>query len=125
MEETQYVRAFYKTGVYIAELLDKQEENGRVLVKVVAVLKHPMQGDLHNPKMVNVAYFHQRKALAEFEKTWVPLSSIKTYTEPIPQYKLSLQKAVEAQMVALQEEGSEWAQECIEKLKECKREYGL
>jgi kinase-associated protein B len=125
MGTINYVRAFYKTGVYVAELLDKQEEHGRALVKVIAVLKHPTQGDLHNPKMTDVAFFHQRKALAEFEKTWVPLSSLKQYTEQVLNYKVSLQKALEEQMAALQEENSEWAQTCIEKLNECKQDYGL
>lgn len=120
-----YVRAMYKTGVYVAELLERQEENQRALVKVVAVLKHPTQGDLHNPKMTDVPLFHQRKALAEYEKTWVPLSSLKPYDDHVTPYQTSLQIALENQMKELEEENTEWSRACLEKLQECQSEYGF
>ncbi|GAE24996.1 lipoprotein [Halalkalibacter wakoensis JCM 9140] len=119
------VRAFYKTGAYIADLMEKQEENGRALVKIRAVIKHPLQGDLHNPKMTNVPLFHQRKALAEFEKTWVPLSSLKPYEGEIPEYKQSLDEALQKEISKLTDDESEWAQLSLEKLLECQKEYGL
>ncbi|KHF40266.1 kinase-associated lipoprotein B [Halalkalibacter okhensis] len=119
------VRAFYKTGAYIAELIERQEENGRALVKIRAVVKHPTQGDLHNPKMTNVPLFHQRKALAEFEKTWVPLSSLKGYEGDVPNYRESLIHALDEQMTKLEKEPSEWAQLSLKKLQECKKEYGI
>ncbi len=125
MAEHTYVRAVYKTGVYVAELIERQEENQRALVKVAAVLKHPTQGDLHNPKMTNVAFFHQRKALAEFEKTWVPLSSLKPFEDQVPAYKASLQGAIEKQIEQLEEDKTEWSRACLEKLKECQNEYGF
>ncbi|MCL7745988.1 kinase-associated lipoprotein B [Halalkalibacter alkaliphilus] len=125
MAGVEYVRAFYKTGVYIAELIERQEENGRALVKVKAVIKHPTQGDLHNPKMTDVPLFHQRKALAEFEKTWVPLSSLKAYEGEVPSYKDSLQQALHDEISKLEDVETEWAQLSLEKLEECKKEYGL
>ncbi|TWI58941.1 kinase-associated lipoprotein B [Halalkalibacter nanhaiisediminis] len=125
MKNETYVRAFYKTGVYVAELIEMQEENQRALVKVLAVLRHPTQGDLHNPKMTNVPFFHQRKALAQFEKTWVPLSSLKSYDEQVPDYKTSLKKALEKQISELESQDTDWSRACLEKLKECQNEYGL
>lgn len=121
----EFVRAFYKTGVYIGELVDRQENMQRALVKVLAVLKHPTQGDLHNPKMVDVPLFHQRKALAQFEKTWVPLSQLKSYDGDVPDYKSSLLQAVHVQQKSLEDDDSDWAKVCLDKLEECKKEYGL
>ncbi|MDT8859934.1 kinase-associated lipoprotein B [Alkalihalobacillus sp. MEB130] len=122
---SELVRAFYKTGAYIAELIEKQEENGRALVKVKAVVKHPIQGDLHHPKMTDVPLFHQRKALAEFEKTWVPLSSLKAYEGTVPSYQDSLFEALEEEIRKVQLEDSEWASLSLTKLQECKKEYGF
>ncbi|MCM3761299.1 kinase-associated lipoprotein B [Alkalihalobacillus oceani] len=122
--ERHYVRAVYKTGVYLAELLEEQPDHQRALVKVAAVLKHPMQGDLHQPKEADVPLFHQRKALAEFEKTWVPLSSMKPYEGEIPSYQESLKAAFEKELANCQQLDSEWARKCEEKLKECAKEYG-
>ncbi len=125
MAECSYVRAVCKTGVYIAELLDIQEEQNRALVKIVAVLKHPTQGDLHNPRNADVPYFHQRKALSEFEKAWAPLSSIKKYEGDIPPYKESLRIALQKEIEKMEEDQSEWATACLVKLRDCQNEYGL
>ncbi|MBP3950661.1 sporulation phosphorelay system protein KapB [Bacillus suaedae] len=121
----EYVRAFYKTGAYVGELIERQEENQRALVKIVAVLKHPMQGDLHSPKQTDVPLFHQRKALAQFEKTWVPLSSLKSYLEEPPVYRSSLEQALYSQEEELSKDRSAWAKLCLERLQECRDEYGL
>lgn len=125
MAEHGYVRAMYKTGVYVAELIEKQEENNRALVKIVAVLKHPTQGDLHNPKDANVPYFHRRKALAEHEKAWAPLSSLKQYDDDLPSYKESLQIALQKERAKLEKEDSDWSIACLKRLEECQDEYGL
>ncbi|WP_100372776.1 kinase-associated lipoprotein B [Bacillus sp. FJAT-45037] len=119
------IQAKYKTGVYIGELLEKRELEQRGLLKVLAVLKHPTQGDLHNPKKIDVPMFHQRKALAEFEKTWVPLATIKTYKDEIPPYKQSLHNAWQAKYDELGEQSSDFAKRSIELLLELKTEYGL
>lgn len=125
MDEPRYVRAVYKTGVYIAELLEVQEEKNRALVKVRAVLKHPQQGDLHYPRQADVPYFHQRKALSEFEKAWAPLSSIKAYDGPIPDYKQSLREALRKEIEKLENDPSEWAKKSLEKLRLSEKEYDL
>ena len=43
------VIAHYKTGKYVGEITNIRS-NGYIVVKILAVLKHPMQGDLHHPK---------------------------------------------------------------------------
>lgn len=121
----ELVRAVNKTGVYIAELIEEQEEHGRALVKVLAVLKHPTQGDLHNPKQTNVPLFHQRKALAKFEKAWVPLSSLKPFDGEVLDYKESLYQALMKQITELEQLKTEWSDASLEKLHECKSEYGF
>ena len=123
--DSSLVRAIYKTGVYIAELMETQEEQQRALVKVQAVLKHPQQGDLHNPKMVDVPLFHQRKALAQYEKAWVPLSSLKSYEGEELSYHFSLQQAWEKQYEDLHADDSDWAKVSIKRLEELKAEYGF
>ncbi|WP_062046906.1 kinase-associated lipoprotein B [Bacillus sp. JCM 19034] len=121
----EWVRATYKTGVYVGKLLDRNEQQNRALVEVKAVLKHPIQGDLHNPKEADVPLFHQRKALAQNEKAWVPLSSLKAFQDPIPDYKESLKHALQTQISSLVNDSSEWAKKSIERLRECEKEYNL
>lgn len=58
-------RFSHKTGSYGVTIV---EENGDdVLVKVEQVIKHPKQGDLHNPTETEGVFFHDRKALSHFE----------------------------------------------------------
>ncbi|WP_100407280.1 sporulation phosphorelay system protein KapB [Bacillus solitudinis] len=121
----QLVRAMYKTGVYLAELIESQEDQQRALVKIVAVLKHPTQGDLHQPKMTDVPLFHERKALAQFEKAWVPLSSMKGYEGEVVDYKLSLEQAWMKQYNDLAKENSAWAKLSMKKLEEVRKEYNF
>ncbi|TKJ07484.1 kinase, partial [Bacillus cereus] len=44
----EIVTGIYKTGKYIGEVTNSRP--GSYVVKVLAVLKHPVQGDLHNVK---------------------------------------------------------------------------
>ncbi|WP_017727951.1 kinase-associated lipoprotein B [Halalkalibacterium ligniniphilum] len=125
MNVGDYVRGVYKTGVYGGELLELEPEKQRALVKVLAVFKHPTQGDLHNPKQINVPLFHQRKALAQYEKAWMPLSSLKKLEEDLPAYKDSLKTALQKQKEALAEEASPWAEQSLVQLEELEKEYGL
>lgn len=66
--ELEIVRAKYKTGRYIGKLIEMKEEENRALFQVLAVETHPQQGDLHQPKQIDVPLFHQRKALAIWKK---------------------------------------------------------
>ncbi|TSB46979.1 sporulation phosphorelay system protein KapB [Alkalicoccobacillus porphyridii] len=116
-------RALFKTGKYVCERLETDEANRRALIKVLAVLKHPTQGDLHHPKQTDVPLFHERKALAEFEKAWVPLSTLRPYDGEKLSYQHSLQEAWEEQYQQLEQDGSEWARQSQNALLELKNEY--
>lgn len=63
------VKFTYKSGIYAGRVF----ENGtpRVVVETLAVLRHPQQGDLHNPYDPDVPMFHERRALAHHEKALV------------------------------------------------------
>jgi kinase-associated protein B len=101
------VTSIYKTGKYIGEITDIRPEH--YLVKTLAVLKHPMQGDLHNPKEVGFGFFHERKALAFREQANVPKKMVKPFLEPIPSYEESLKSAIRTLKEDLQTDESEWA----------------
>lgn len=114
------VTAIYKTGKYIAELVDTGPD--RVLVKILAVTRHPTQGDLHYPGRVDVA-FQQRRALAFNEKTWVHPASVHAYEGEVPSYEDSLHQALESEITKLEEKGDPWAQRSIEMLEDLKSDY--
>ncbi|MDY0393159.1 sporulation phosphorelay system protein KapB [Virgibacillus halophilus] len=60
------VRAHYNSGTYIGKI--KEDRGERMLVEVLAVDKHPLQGDIHNYNQIEGVFFHERKALALHEK---------------------------------------------------------
>ena len=81
------VKAVYNSGVYIGEVIGFSERMPKAKVRVLAVLKHPDQGDLHHPRQANVAMFHVRKALAEREVALVFLRHLEPYEGSIPDYR--------------------------------------
>lgn len=97
--EGDLIRAVYKTGEYIGEVVSISPP--RLLMKVKAVLKHPTQGDLHHPMQANGVMFHQRKALADGEKAWVPLDTVYFFEDELPDYRDSLKHALETEMKEL------------------------
>ncbi|MEY8192487.1 MULTISPECIES: kinase-associated lipoprotein B [Peribacillus] len=115
------VTAIYKTGKYIGEVTDIRP--AAYLVKVLAVLKHPMQGDLHNPKQTEVSMFHQRRALAFREQTNVPKNMVKNFDEEIPEYKESLREAVEKMKSTLSEAQTEWNDKSLQLLEDLAADY--
>lgn len=117
----EIVTAGYKTGRYIGEVIDLKDP--KAVVKVLAVMKHPTQGDLHNPKQLDVPLFHQRKALAEFEKALVPLSAINHYEGDVPNYNESLRDALGTQEAELKHEGGRWAEASLIEIEKLKEEY--
>lgn len=111
----------YKTGKYIAELMEKSGD--KALVKVVGVLRHPTQGDLHHPGESENVMFQQRRALAKNEKTWVHPRSLQKYEGEAPSYEKSLSHALHAEIDKLQEQEGNWAQKSIEQLEDLKYDY--
>ncbi|WP_408006218.1 sporulation phosphorelay system protein KapB [Pseudalkalibacillus sp. A8] len=110
------VTASYKTGRYVGEIIDIKPKLDKAVVKVLAVIAHPRQGDLHAPNQVDVQLFHERRALAHTEKALVPLSSIKPFEDEIPDYHFSLIKAIKDQMAKLVKDDSEYAKLSYQKL---------
>jgi kinase-associated protein B len=117
------VTAIYKTGKYIGEVTN--ERPGVYVVKVLAVLKHPRQGDLHNPNQADVQLFQERKALAFTEQANIPEKMVKPFDEEIPAYNDSLIEAFQHLKQDLQKDDSDFAQKSLENLQSLKREYEL
>ncbi len=103
----EIVTGIYKTGKYIGEVTNSRP--GSYVVKVLAVLKHPVQGDLHNVKQADVPFFHERRALAFREQTNIPEQMVKKYEGEIPDYTESLKLALETQMNSFSEDDSPFA----------------
>lgn len=116
-----YVTAFYKTGKYIGEITNIREEH--YLVRVLAVAKHPIQGDIHTGKEVDVPFFHERRALAFREQANMPKKMVKPYEGEIPDYKESLKEAVEKIKGELQEDASPWAQQSLKHIETLEQDY--
>jgi len=116
------VTAFYKTGKYIGEITEIRPQS--YLVRVLAVLKHPMQGDLHQPKEAMVEIFHERKALSYREQMNAPKKMVKLYKEDsIPSYNESLQVALEKMRQELQADESAFAIQSMKNLDILNTEY--
>jgi kinase-associated protein B len=90
---------------------------------VLAVVKHPMQGDLHNPKQTDVSIFHQRRSLAYREQMNVPKNMVKPFEGEIPDYKQSLKEAVEKMKVTLNEKDSELNTKSLEMIAGLEKDY--
>lgn len=116
-----YVSAFYKTGKYIGEITDVRGDN--YLVRVLAVSKHPMQGDIHSPKDVDVPFFHERRALAFREQANMPKKMVKPYEGEVPDYIESLREAVNKQKEELIKESTTWAELSLKNLETLEKDY--
>jgi kinase-associated protein B len=115
------VTAIYKTGKYIGEVTNIRPET--ILVRVLAVLTHPAQGDLHSHKDADVPLFHERRALAYREQANIPYKMVKPYTEDIPEYKESLKTAIQKLRDQLADDDSLWAKKSLENIDTLEKEY--
>lgn len=115
------VQTTYRAGSYIGELIQLKPAKG--IVKILAVLKHPTQGDLHNPFQADVPMFHQRRALAYHEKVSVPLGTIKLYEGEVPSYRHSLKEVVENDIKLLSTKEDDWSQRSLKEMEELKKDY--
>lgn len=115
------VTAIYKTGKYIGEITDIRPRH--FLVRILAVLKHPIQGDLHHPKEAEGVFFHERRALSFREQTNVPKQMIKPFADEIPDYMDSLKAAVEKMKEELLADGSAWAQRSLKNIESLEKDY--
>ncbi|WP_425352500.1 kinase-associated lipoprotein B [Alkalicoccus urumqiensis] len=117
------VTCTYKTGSYYGELLETNDSRGTGVVKILAVKRHPRQGDLHNPNQTDVPFFHERPALSYQEKANIPLNQIKIYTGTVPDYTASLQEAADEYERRLEEGESSFDQQSLETLRSVRRGY--
>ncbi|SNZ05922.1 kinase-associated protein B [Terribacillus aidingensis] len=116
------VKARYKTGSYIGKV--KEERGKFFLVEILAVLKHPQQGDLHNPKQTEDVFFHERRALAHHEKANIQKTAVSLYEEDVPDYSDSLQTALEQLQQTLHNEpASPYQQLALANLASLKKDY--
>jgi kinase-associated protein B len=117
----EIVTGIYKTGKYIGEITEVRHQH--YLVRVLAVLKHPMQGDLHNPKEADVLIFHERKALSYREQANVPKQMVKPFKEEVPDYLDSLRLAVDKMKTELTENATSWADMSLKSLASLEKDY--
>jgi len=115
------VTGIYKTGKYAGEITDIRPEH--YLVRVLAVLKHPMQGDLHNPKDIEVGIFHERRALAFREQANIPKKMVRPYEGEIPDYQTSLKNSIVHFKEALQHDDSQWAAQSLKNIETLEKDY--
>ncbi|PZD95508.1 kinase [Paenibacillus sambharensis] len=116
----QIVRMNYKSGVYIGEVTEIS--GPRAVVKVLAVVKHPEQGDLHNPYDPDVPMFHERRALSYTEKALAVFKDLQPYSGQIPDYRESLLGALESELAGLGRL-RRWADRSIQQLEALRTEY--
>lgn len=116
------VIAAYKSGRYVGELI--QLSRPKAKVRVLAVLKHPAQGDLHHPMQADVAMFHVRRALSFREVANVFVSELEPYSGPeVPAYEASLQASLEAEMAAMKQLQSPFGERSLQALQELWNDY--
>lgn len=120
LEVGEKVLAAYKTGEYIGELMTISAPKSTV--KILAVIKHPTQGDLHHPSEVEGVFFHQRRALSFQEKALVPNTHIQLYHGEIPDYKESLKASLQHEIVEFQKT-IKFAERSLEELFLLKKDY--
>jgi len=115
------VTAIYKTGKYIGEITEERPQH--YLVRVLAVLKHPMQGDLHSPKDADVLIFHERKALSFREQANIPYKMVKPFEDEVPDYMESLKESIAKMKKELEDTPSEWSEMSLRALEALEKDY--
>lgn len=117
----EIVKVGNKTGEYVGEVVDRDER--RVLVSILAVLKHPTQGDLHHPYDPDVPIFHERRALSYTEKVWIPAQAAEPYRGEPPAYGESLRRALAEETERI-DRLNRWSARCLEQLGTLRKDYG-
>ncbi|MGM8211955.1 sporulation phosphorelay system protein KapB [Virgibacillus sp. W0430] len=115
------VEASYNSGSYIGKVLE--DRRNFYLVKVLAVVKHPQQGDLHNPGKVDGVAFHERKALAFTEKMNVAKRKVVPYVGEIPDYKQSLKEAIADIKQELHHSNTDYSKAALQKLSDLEMHF--
>ncbi|AVL76386.1 MULTISPECIES: sporulation phosphorelay system protein KapB [Staphylococcus] len=116
-------RFAHKTGSYGVSIIE--EDGNQVLVQIEQVIKHPKQGDLHHPNETNNVFFHERKALSQFEKRYTSKSKLRPFNVEELDYIQSLQFAITNLENKLKEENTEFAQYSLANLAQLKKDYSI
>lgn len=117
------VTAHYKSGKYVGTITGVRP--GTYTVKIASVLRHPAQGDLHNPNEADVPFFHERRALAHYEQANIPEAAVHPYEEVPAEYNESLIKAVNKLEARLRERENAFSARSLDALQSVKKEYVL
>ena len=86
------VEVEYNSGIYVGEVIEDRKNFW--LIETQAILKHPTQGDLHNPNQTEGVAFHERKALAYREKFNGRKRKTTLFTGEVPDYVDSLKDSI-------------------------------
>lgn len=116
-------RFAHKTGSYGVSI--KEEDENQVLVQVEQVIKHPKQGDLHHPNETENVFFHERKALSQFEKRYTSKSKLRPFNVEEMPYITSLQLAISNLESKLKAENTAFAKMSLENLSRLKEDYSI
>src|SRR5699024_3826316 len=108
-------RFAHKTGSYGVSI--KEEDENQVLVKVEQVIKHPNETE-------NV-FFHERKALSQFEKRYTSKSKLRPFNVEEMPYIASLQLAISNLESKLKAENTAFAKMSLENLSRLKEDYSI
>lgn len=115
------VETRYNSGTYIGEVLEDRQNF--YLVKVLAVITHPTQGDLHNRGKVDGVAFFERKALAYREKMNATKRNTIAYDGTTPNYKQSLQQAINDLKTNLSAEDTDFNRASLKRLADLQIHY--
>lgn len=115
------VEASYNSGTYVGKIID--DKRNFWLVEIMAVLKHPTQGDLHHRGQVDGVAFHERKALAYREKANVRKRDTIPYNGEIQSYAESLKNAVIEMKAELQQEDTPFNKLSLEKIADLEKYF--
>lgn len=115
------VEAHYNSGIYIGEMVE--DRRNFLLIKILAVKKHPEQGDLHKPGQVDGIAFFERKALAQNELANVQRRKVFPYSGEVPDYNASLKEAIEDFRKKLLEEDTPFNKASLQRLEDLEVHY--
>ena len=111
-------RFSHKTGAYGVTI--KEENDDQVLVQVEQVIKHPKQGDLHNPGQTEGVFFHERRALSHFEKRYATRSQLREFNVEEMTYERVTSTSYYKMENDLKQQNTEFAKQALNNLENLK-----
>jgi len=121
LEIGDHVHIEYNSAQYVGEFVE--DRGNFALVKVLAVLKHPEQGDLHNPGQVEGVAFFERKALTHRELVNARKRTLKSFEGTVPGYDDSLKEAYYTLREKLEQEDTDFNKLSLARLADVYEHY--